>query len=73
MTPNEINIALGRRIRRRRQTLDLTQQDVAEAIGIRFQQIQKYECAANKMSAARVVQIAKVLDIPVGQLFEGLL
>lgn len=73
MTPNEINIALGRRIRRRRQALDLTQQDVAEAIGIRFQQIQKYECAANKMSAARAVEIAKVLDMPVGQLFEGLL
>lgn len=73
MTPTEIDILLGRRIRRRRQVLDLTQQEVAEAIGIRFQQIQKYECAANKMSAARVVQIAKVLDMPVGQLFEGLL
>ena len=48
---DEIDIHLGRRLRRRRRLLGLTQQELAHACGVRFQQIQKYECAANRMSA----------------------
>src|SRR3954466_7732510 len=68
---DEIDIHLGRRLRRRRRLLGLTQQQLAHACGVRFQQIQKYECAANRMSAGRLYQIAKVLDVPVSYFFEG--
>ncbi len=45
---NEIDRHLGKRLRQRRRTLGLTQQQIAEAVGVRFQQIQKYECGANR-------------------------
>ena len=60
-----IDIHLGRRLRRRRRILGLTQQQLAGACGVRFQQIQKYECAANRMSAARLWQLAEVLEVPI--------
>ncbi|MFL5297010.1 MAG: helix-turn-helix domain-containing protein [Phenylobacterium sp.] len=67
-----IDIHLGRRLRRRRRILGLTQQQLAAACGVRFQQIQKYECAANRMSAARLWQLAEVLEVPVSYFYEGL-
>jgi transcriptional regulator with XRE-family HTH domain len=67
-----IDIHLGRRLRRRRRILGLTQQQLAGACGVRFQQIQKYECAANRMSAARLWQLAVVLEVPVSYFYEGL-
>jgi transcriptional regulator with XRE-family HTH domain len=67
-----IDIHLGRRLRRRRRILGLTQQQLASACGVRFQQIQKYECAANRMSASRLWQIAEVLEVPVSYFYEGL-
>ncbi|HEV2364094.1 MAG TPA: helix-turn-helix transcriptional regulator [Caulobacteraceae bacterium] len=68
---NEIDSHLGRRLRRRRRMLGLTQQQIADACGVRFQQIQKYECGANRISATRLWQIAKVLDVAVDYFFEG--
>ena len=67
-----IDIHLGKRLRRRRRLLGLTQQQLAATCGVRFQQIQKYECAANRMSAARIWQLAEVLEVPVGYFYEGL-
>jgi transcriptional regulator with XRE-family HTH domain len=67
-----IDIHLGRRLRRRRRILGLTQQQLAGACGVRFQQIQKYECAANRMSAARLWQLSEVLEVPVSYFYEGL-
>lgn len=67
-----IDTYLGRRLRRRRRILGLTQQQLASACGVRFQQIQKYECAANRMSAARLWQLAEVLQVPVSYFYEGL-
>ena len=67
-----VDIHLGRRLRRRRRILGLTQQQLASACGVRFQQIQKYECAANRMSAARLWQLAEVLEVPVSYFYEGL-
>ncbi|MFI4965236.1 MAG: helix-turn-helix domain-containing protein [Caulobacterales bacterium] len=67
-----IDIHLGRRLRRRRRILGLTQQQLAGACGVRFQQIQKYECAANRMSAARLWQLSEVLEVPVNYFYEGL-
>lgn len=67
-----IDIHLGRRLRRRRRILGLTQQQLAGACGVRFQQIQKYECAANRMSAARLWQLSEVLEVPISYFYEGL-
>ena len=69
---DEIDFHLGKRMRRRRRLLGLTQQQLANACGVRFQQIQKYECGANRVSAARLWRIASALDVPVGYFFEGL-
>lgn len=68
----DINEHLGRRLLLRRRLLGLTQERLAEAVGVRFQQIQKYECADNKMSAARLWAIATALDVPISYFFEGL-
>jgi transcriptional regulator with XRE-family HTH domain len=69
---NEIDKHLGKRLRQRRRSLGLTQQQIAEAVGVRFQQIQKYECGANRISAARLWLLAKALEAPVGAFFDGL-
>lgn len=67
---NEIDHEVGRRIRRRRRLLGLTQQQLAESIGIRFQQVQKYESGANRVSASRLFEIAEALDVPVQYFYE---
>ena len=69
---NDIDLHLGKRLRRRRRLLGLTQQQLATAIGIRFQQIQKYECGANRISAARIFELAAALEVPVGYFYDGL-
>lgn len=69
---NDIDLHLGRRLRRRRRLLGLTQQQLASAVGIRFQQIQKYECGANRISAARLWQLSEALEIPIGYFYDGL-
>jgi transcriptional regulator with XRE-family HTH domain len=68
----DIDLHLGTRLRRRRRILGLTQQQVAEVVGIRFQQIQKYECGANRISAARLWQLASALDVPISYFYDGL-
>jgi transcriptional regulator with XRE-family HTH domain len=69
---NDIDLHVGRRIRRRRRLLGLTQQDVGKAVGCRFQQIQKYECGANRVTAARLYQISIALRVQATFFFEGL-
>lgn len=69
---DEIDLHLGRKLRRRRKLLGLTQQELAGACGVRFQQIQKYECAANRMSAARLWQLAEALETPISYFYDGL-
>lgn len=69
---DDIDFHLGRRLRRRRRLLGLTQQQLAIACGVRFQQIQKYECGANRISAARLWRIAEALDVEIGYFYEGL-
>jgi transcriptional regulator with XRE-family HTH domain len=69
---NDIDLHLGRRLRRRRRLLGLTQQQLASVVGVRFQQIQKYECGANRISAARLWRIASALEVPVGYFYDGL-
>ncbi len=69
---NEIDYHVGRRLRRRRRLMGYTQQSLAELVGVRFQQIQKYECGANRVSAARLFELAEALNIPVQYFYEGL-
>ncbi|HEY0052950.1 MAG TPA: helix-turn-helix transcriptional regulator [Caulobacteraceae bacterium] len=68
----DIDLHLGRRLRRRRRLLGLTQQQLAIQVGIRFQQIQKYECGANRISAARLWQLSEALESPVSYFYDGL-
>ena len=69
---NDIDLHLGKRLRRRRRLLGLTQQQLAIAVGVRFQQIQKYECGANRISAARLWLLSEALEVPVSYFFDGL-
>lgn len=63
---------VGKRIRQRRWVIGMTQQQLADAVGIKFQQIQKYETGMNRVSASRLWDIAATLDVPIGYFFDGL-
>ena len=67
-----VDVHVGKRIRHRRWMNGTTQQQLAESVGIKFQQIQKYETGMNRVSASRLWDIATVLDVPVSFFFEGL-
>jgi transcriptional regulator with XRE-family HTH domain len=67
-----VDVHVGKRIRHRRWMNGTTQQQLAENVGIKFQQIQKYETGMNRVSASRLWDIANVLDVPVSFFFEGL-
>ncbi|MBI1214023.1 MAG: helix-turn-helix domain-containing protein [Alphaproteobacteria bacterium] len=69
---NSIDLHIGQRVRHRRWLLGMTQQDLAQAIGVRFQQIQKYESGANRISASRLWDLARALDVPVAFFYTGL-
>ncbi|MFN3642497.1 MAG: helix-turn-helix domain-containing protein [Gemmobacter sp.] len=67
-----VDAHVGKRIRHRRWMLGMTQQQLADRVGIKFQQIQKYETGMNRVSASRLYEIAGVLEVPVSFFFEGL-
>lgn len=67
-----VDIHVGKRIRHRRWMIGITQQQLAEKVGIKFQQIQKYETGMNRVSASRLWDISEVLGVPVAFFFEGL-
>lgn len=67
-----VDVHVGKRIRQRRWLIGMTQQKLAELVGIKFQQIQKYETGANRVSASRLWDIADALGVPVAFFFEGL-
>ncbi|EPX78616.1 helix-turn-helix domain-containing protein [Salipiger mucosus] len=67
-----VDVHVGKRIRHRRWLVGMTQQQLAESVGIKFQQIQKYETGANRVSASRLWDIADALDVPVSFFFEGI-
>ena len=67
-----VDVHVGKRVRHRRWLVGMTQQQLAEKVGIKFQQIQKYETGANRVSASRLWDISEVLDVPVSFFFEGL-
>jgi transcriptional regulator with XRE-family HTH domain len=67
----DIDALLGRRLRTRRRMLNLTQQGLGERCGVTFQQIQKYESGANRLSASRLWALSEALGVPVSYFFEG--
>lgn len=67
-----VDIHVGQRVRQRRWMIGMTQQQLANRVGIKFQQIQKYETGANRISASRLWDIAEALDVPVSFFFEGI-
>ncbi|SMO65821.1 helix-turn-helix domain-containing protein [Ruegeria faecimaris] len=69
---HHVDVHVGKRVRHRRWLIGMTQQQLAQQVGIKFQQIQKYETGANRISASRLWDIAEALDVPVSFFFEGL-
>lgn len=63
---------VGQRLRQRRWMLGLTQQQVGDRVGIKFQQVQKYETGQNRVSASRLWDLARALEVPVGYFYDGL-
>lgn len=70
--PDPIDVLVGARLRARRQARDLSQEALAERVGVSFQQVQKYERGANRISASRLVRIAVALQTPLSAFFQGL-
>ena len=70
--PHKVDVHVGQKIRQRRWLTGMTQQRLAELVGIKFQQIQKYETGANRVSASRLWDIADALDVNVSFFFDGI-
>ncbi len=69
--PNPVDKHVGSRVRMRRMMLSMSQEKLGDAIGLTFQQVQKYEKGTNRMGSSRLQQIANVLQVPVTFFFEG--
>lgn len=67
-----IDTAVGQRIRKRRKALGLSQTELAHNIGVKFQQVQKYETGANRVAASRLWKISEALKVPITYFFEDL-
>ncbi|MGB0440222.1 MAG: helix-turn-helix domain-containing protein, partial [Paracoccaceae bacterium] len=67
-----VDTHVGKRIRQRRWLVGMTQQQLAEKVGIKFQQIQKYEIGSNRVAASRLFELAQLFDVPPSYFFEGL-
>lgn len=67
-----VDAHVGKRIRHRRWMVGMTQQQLADKVGIKFQQIQKYETGMNRVSASRLWDIAESLSVPISFFFDGL-
>jgi transcriptional regulator with XRE-family HTH domain len=71
-SPNPVDLHVGARVRLRRRLAGVSQEKLAEALGLTFQQVQKYERGANRVSASKLYEIAAALQTPVSYFFEGL-
>ena len=70
--PNPVDIHVGSRVRLRRTLLGLSQEKLGEAVGLTFQQIQKYERGANRIGASRLFEFSRILDVPVSFFFDDM-
>jgi transcriptional regulator with XRE-family HTH domain len=71
-SPNAIDAHVGKRLRMRRLVLRMSQESLADELAVTFQQVQKYEKGVNRVSASRLQEISRVLQVPVQFFFEGL-
>ncbi len=69
--PHPIDIHVGARVRARRRLLGITQEKLGEALGLTFQQVQKYERGSNRISASRLFELSRILAVPVTYFYEG--
>jgi transcriptional regulator with XRE-family HTH domain len=72
MAHHPVDQHVGQRLRIRRALLGMSQADLANAVGLTFQQVHKYECGTNRMSARRLWQCSQILDVPVSYFFDDL-
>jgi transcriptional regulator with XRE-family HTH domain len=70
--PNAIDVHVGRRVRHGRRMRGMMQSELADRIGLTYQQVHKYERGANRIGASMLVAIARALDLPIGFFFRGL-
>lgn len=70
-TPNPVDRHVGSRVRMRRMLIGMSQEKLGQALGLTFQQVQKYEKGSNRIGASRLQQISKILGVPVEFFFEG--
>lgn len=70
-SPNPVDLHVGLRIRLRRKELGISQERLAESIGLTFQQVQKYERASNRVSASKLYEMAQALQTSVAYFYEG--
>src|SRR5262245_33613839 len=70
-SPNRVDVHVGSRVRLRRMMLGISQEKLAKALGLSFQQVQKYEKGANRIGASRLEQISRFLQVPAAFFFEG--
>ena len=70
--PNPIDIHVGAKVHLRRNLFGLSQTDLGKAVGVTFQQVQKYEKGTNRISASRLFNLSRVLDVPISFFFEDL-
>jgi len=71
-TPNPVDVHVGGRVRLRRTLLGISQERLGDAVGLTFQQIQKYERGANRIGASRIYELSRILDVPVSFFFEDM-
>jgi transcriptional regulator with XRE-family HTH domain len=68
--PRPIDVHIGSRIRLRRILLGMSQEHLGEALGLTFQQVQKYESGVNRVSVARLIDLSRILDVPIGFFYD---
>ena len=71
-TPNPVDLHVGARVRMRRKQKGISQEALANRLKLTFQQVQKYERGANRISASKLYEIARTLELPIADFFEGL-
>jgi len=70
--PHPVDVHVGSRVRMRRTLLGMSQEKLGEALGLTFQQVQKYERGANRVGSSRLFEISRILDVPVSFFFEDM-
>ena len=70
--PHPVDVHVGNRLRQRRSLLGMSQMQLAEQLGLTFQQVQKNEKGSNRLGSSRLFQLSQILDVPVSYFFEGL-